>query len=106
LTNGRRKKVPMKTMRTGIWALAALVAAALLAPLPARAASMHAEADSADMSGMAAPSSHHARRHRARGYAGYNRPRIFAVTPRGVYYRYSPGIKPQGPGFGVGFSAY
>ncbi len=58
------------------------------------------------MSGMDAPSSHHARRHRHRGYAGYERPRIFAVTPRGVYYRYSPGIRPEGPGFGVGFSAY
>ena len=57
-----------------------------------------------------ASTGHHYRHHtRARGraaYAAYDRPRIFAVTPRGVYYRYSPGIKPQGKGFGVGFSAY
>ena len=70
-------------------------AAVMLAAAPARAASMHAEADSADMSGMDAPSGHHAGRHRHRGYAAYERPRIFAVTPRGVYYRYSPGIRPR-----------
>jgi hypothetical protein len=93
-------------MRKGTVAVAALIAAALLAPLPARAESKHAQADTLDMSAMPAPRAHHARRHHARGYAAYDRPRIFAVTPRGVFYRYSPGIKPQGPGFGVGFSAY
>jgi hypothetical protein len=89
-----------------VFALAALFAAAMLATPPASAASRHAQADALDMAAMAAPSYAHARRHRHRGYAAYDRPRIFAVTPRGVYYRYSPGIKPEGPGFAVGFSAY
>ncbi len=96
----------MKSLRTRVFVLAALGATAILAAMPARAASMQAQADAADMSGMAS-TGHHYRHHRGRAaYAAYNRPRIFAVTPRGVYYRYSPGIKPEGPGFGVGFSAY
>ena len=86
----------------------ALIAGMALAAAPARAASMHAEADSADMPGMGGTGHHYRHHTRARGHyaSGYNRPRIFAVTPRGVFYRYSPGIKPEGPGFGVGFSAY
>jgi hypothetical protein len=97
----------MKIVRRGLLALAALGATAILAAMPASAASRHAQADTLDMSGIPGlPDHRHAGRHRARGYAAYDRPRIFAVTPRGVFYRYSPGLTPQGPGFGIGFSAY
>jgi hypothetical protein len=63
-------------------------------------------------SGMGAVHAHaYSHRHYAKGYRGprglaANRPRILSATPYGVYYRYSPGIKPQGPGFAIGFSVY
>ena len=83
-------------------ALAALGGVALLA----------APVSAEPMSGLDTGPAHHrhyAHTHRgARGFAayGFDRPRIFAVTPRGVYYRYSPGLGFQGPGFGIGFSTY